>query len=74
MRTKQLTYRWFGLALVLLILATGVPPLLGATSKSSPLFSADDDLQLSAAAANWPYKGMTYVSWTRGDYPWATSW
>jgi len=36
--------------------------------------AADDDLQLSTATANWPYKGMTYVSWTRGDYPWATSW
>jgi hypothetical protein len=22
----------------------------------------------------WDYRGITYVSWTRGDYPWTTSW
>lgn len=23
---------------------------------------------------DWDYKGITYVSWTRGEYPWTTSW
>ncbi len=25
-------------------------------------------------ASHWPYKGMTYVSWKQGEYPWTTSW
>ena len=28
----------------------------------------------AASEVNWDYKGITYVSWTRGDYPWTTSW
>lgn len=28
----------------------------------------------AASEVDWDYKGITYVSWTRGDYPWTTSW
>jgi len=28
----------------------------------------------AGSAVGWDYKGVTYVSWARGDYPWATSW
>ena len=28
----------------------------------------------AASEIYWDYKGMTYVSWTKGDYPWTTSW
>jgi hypothetical protein len=73
MYTKQYTSQWFRLGFTLLLAVIMVLLLLGATWGSTFLFSAKD-LPFSAAACNWPYKGMTYVSWTRGEYPWATSW
>jgi hypothetical protein len=73
MYTKQYTNRCFRLGFTLLLAVIMVLLLLGATGGTTFLFSAKD-LPFLAAAVNWPYKGMTYVSWTRGDYPWATSW
>lgn len=28
----------------------------------------------AASEVGWDYRGITYVSWKRGDYPWTTSW
>lgn len=64
--------RGFGLTIILLLAAAVVYSPLDAMLGSS--LPSTGSLPVSAVAVNWPYKGMTYVSWTRGDYPWTTSW
>ena len=48
------------------------PPLPTNSLSAGPLSA--ETLPLAIPAVHWPYRGMTYASWTRGDYPWATSW
>lgn len=65
--------RWFGLAFSLLLVAVmGWPPVdtAGPGASARPA-AVPPGLN---ATVSWPYKGLTYVSWTRGDYPWTASW
>jgi hypothetical protein len=72
MLRKRYVALWFGLAIILLLVAAVVNSSLDAARGSGP--PSIESLRASTTAFKWPYKGMTIVSWTRGDYPWATSW
>ena len=69
--------RWLGLLVscaVALLVTTAVVRGPLAAAREAQVRPAGQPISAASVAALWPYKGMTLASWTRGDYPWATSW
>jgi hypothetical protein len=70
---KMRSRRWFSLFIFFLLAVALLGSRFNKVTGHHPLLLVKF-LSNSTLAVNWPYKGMTYISWTRGEYPWATSW